>query len=71
VALRDPEGIGMPPPGNSAQRRRSGGHDQHIRNVEAVGSNPITSTKAQVNGLEVDSRSRRMAVLSATPTLWR
>ena len=44
MALRESEGLETPPPGTLAKRRRSGEYDLHIRNVGAVGSNPITST---------------------------
>jgi hypothetical protein len=50
--VREPEGIESPRPGRSAKTPWSKGHDLDIRNVEAVGSNPITSTEAQVNGLK-------------------
>jgi hypothetical protein len=52
--VREPEGIETPPPGKSSERPWSKRQEPDIRNVEAVGSNPITSTKkAQVNGLTV------------------
>ena len=41
----------MPPPGKSSERPWSKHREPDIRNVEAVGSNPITSTKGQVTGL--------------------
>jgi hypothetical protein len=52
--VREPEGIETPPPGKSSETPWSKHREPDIRNVEAVGSNPITSTKkAQVNGLKV------------------
>ncbi len=42
--MREPEGIATPPPGNSSERAWSKHREPDIRNVEAVGSNPITST---------------------------
>ena len=42
--MREPEGIEMPPPGKSSERPWSKHREPDIRNVEAVGSNPITST---------------------------
>jgi hypothetical protein len=44
--VREPEGIEMPLAGNSSERAWSKGREPHIRNVEAVGSNPITSTRS-------------------------
>jgi hypothetical protein len=67
--VREPEGIATPPPGMPSQRTWSKPREPDIRNVEAVGSNPITSTKAQVNGPKVDSPSRQMAPMSSTSTL--
>ena len=53
--MRSTEGIGKPLPGTSSERLWSAGRDPYIRNVEAVGSNPITSTKkVQFNGLKVE-----------------
>ena len=43
--------------------------ERYVRNVEAVGSNPITSTKAQVNGLNVGSPMKQMDSVSSTSTL--
>jgi hypothetical protein len=42
--VREPEGIATPLPGRSSERPWSKGRETYIRNVEAVGSNPITST---------------------------
>ena len=67
--MREPEGIGKPPPGNLAKGPGQEGDDPHIRNVEAVGSNPITSTKVQVNGLNVGSPTTQMDTVSSTSTL--
>ena len=50
--MREREGIESPRPGRSQKTPWSKGRDLDIRNVEAVGSNPITSTKGQVTGLE-------------------
>ena len=43
--MREPEGIATPPPGNSSERAWSKRREPDIRNVEAEGSNPFTSTK--------------------------
>jgi hypothetical protein len=43
--VREPEGIETPPPGKSSERPWSKHREPDIRNVEAVGSNPITSTR--------------------------
>ena len=42
--MREPEVIETPAPGKFSEKTWSKGRG-HIRNVEAVGSNPITSTK--------------------------
>ena len=42
--MREPEGIETPQPGKSSERTWSKRREPDIRNVEAVGSNPITST---------------------------
>ena len=42
--MREREGIESPRPGRSQKTPWSKGRDLDIRNVEAVGSNPITST---------------------------
>jgi hypothetical protein len=43
-------------PACSFERGRSAVPKKYIRNVEAVGSNPITSTnKVQVSGLKVEA----------------
>ena len=42
--MREPEGIETPLPGKSSERSWSKRREPDIRNVEAVGSNPITST---------------------------
>ena len=44
--MREPEGIETPPPGQPSERTWSKGREPDIRNVEAVGSNPITSTES-------------------------
>ena len=43
--MRDPEGIETHLPGKSSESPWSKHREPDIRNVEAVGSNPITSTK--------------------------
>ena len=43
--MRGPEGIETPPPGKSSERTWSKHREPHIRNVEAEGSSPFTSTK--------------------------
>ena len=43
--MREPEAVETPPPGKYSERPRSKHREPDIRNVEAVGSNPITSTK--------------------------
>ena len=43
--VREPEGIETPLPGKSSERPWSKRREPYFRNVEAVGSNPITSTK--------------------------
>jgi hypothetical protein len=54
--MRESEGIESPRTGRSSKTLWSKGRKLYIRNVEAVGSNPITSTKkVQVIGLKVDS----------------
>ena len=45
--MREPEGIETPLPGKSSERPWSKHREPDIRNVEAVGSNPITSTTGQ------------------------
>lgn len=42
--MREPEGIETPPPGKSSERPWSKDRESYIRNVEAEGSNPFTST---------------------------
>ena len=54
--MRESEGIETLPPGTSSERTWSKHREPDIRNVEAVGSNPITSTKAQVRGPKWDPR---------------
>jgi hypothetical protein len=50
--VREPEGVETPPPGKSSERPWSKHREPDIRNVEAEGSSPFTSTKAQVRGLK-------------------
>ena len=54
--VREPEGIATPPPGKSSERTWSKGREPDIRNVEAEGSSPFTSTKSPVQRAEVGSR---------------
>ena len=51
--MGEPDGITTPAPGEFWKRPWSKDRELHIRNVEAVGSNPITSRGAQVRGPEV------------------
>ena len=50
--MREPEGIETPPPGRSSERTWSKRREPDIRNAEAEGSNPFTSTgqKSLVRG---------------------
>ena len=50
--MREPEGIETPLPGKSSESTWSKHREPHFRSVEAVGSNPITSTKALFRGLK-------------------
>ncbi len=43
--MREPEGVETPPPGKSSERPWSKHREPDIRNVEAEGSSPFTSTK--------------------------
>ncbi len=43
--MREPEGIETPPPGKSSESTWSKHREPDIRNVEAEGSSPFTSTK--------------------------
>ena len=43
--MREPEGITTPLPGTSSERTWSKHREPDIRNVEAEGSSPFTSTK--------------------------
>ena len=49
--MREREGIESPGPGRSQKTPWSKGRETYIRNVEAVGSNPITSTEGPGQGL--------------------
>ena len=52
--MKECEGTIRSLPGSSSQNTWSKHCKSHFRNVEAVGSNPITSTeKVQFNGLTV------------------
>jgi hypothetical protein len=55
--MREPEGIPTPAPGRFWKRAWSKGRDLDIRNVEAVGSNPIASTKWAEGGIPVKTRA--------------
>ena len=48
--MREPEGIETPPPGKSSERPWSKHREPDIRNVEAEGSSPFTSTKGLDQG---------------------
>ena len=52
--MRGPEGIATLLPGRSSERAWSKRCEPHIRNVEAEGSSPFTSTKSQVRGPKWD-----------------
>ena len=56
--MREPEGIETPPPGRSSESPWSQHREPDIRNVEAVGSNPITSTKSPGQRPKVGSPRR-------------
>jgi hypothetical protein len=65
--VREPEGLEMPPPGKSSERPWSKHREPDIRNVEAEGSSPFTSTKGQVTGLKwIPGVDPDRAPLSAT-----
>ena len=53
--MREPEGIETPPPGESSERPWSKHREPDIRNVEAEGSSPFTSTKGPVQKAKVES----------------
>jgi hypothetical protein len=50
--VRDAKGRTTAQPGRSSKRTSSELVNNYFRNVEAVGSNPITSTKSPVRRLE-------------------
>ena len=52
--MREPEGIATLLPGKSSERTWSKHREPDIRNAEAEGSSPFTSTKGQVKGLKWD-----------------
>jgi len=64
--MRGPEGIATPLPGRSSERPWSKHREPHIRNVEAEGSSPFTSTKSPVQRAKVDPRRITKAPWSAT-----
>ena len=47
--MREPEGVETPPPGKSSERPWSKHREPDIRNVEAVGSSPFTSTRSSLS----------------------
>jgi hypothetical protein len=58
--MRESEGIESPRPGKAWKTSWSNGRKLYIRNVEAVGSNPITSTeKVQVRAGRIHFRALR------------
>jgi hypothetical protein len=56
--VREPDGIETPPPGKSSERSWSKRREPDIRNVEAEGSSPFTSTKSPGQRAEVGSPTR-------------
>jgi hypothetical protein len=64
--VREPEEKKSSPPGRPRKRAWSKHPDLHIRNAEAEGSNPFTSTKAQFRGLKWDPPEGHESRLSAT-----
>jgi hypothetical protein len=56
--VRGAEGRSAVGPGRSSNRAWSEGPKNYIRNVEAVGSNPITSTKSPGQRAKVGSPQR-------------
>ena len=53
--MREPEGIETPPQGKSSERTWSKHREPYIRNVEAEGSSPFTSTKGPGQRAKVES----------------
>jgi len=64
--VREPEGIATPPPGKSSERPWSKHREPDIRNVEAEGSSPFTSTKGPGQRAKVGLPEGHEALLSAT-----
>ena len=56
--MREPEGIETPLPGKSSERSWSKHREPDIRNVEAEGSSPFTSTKGSGHRAKVGSPRR-------------
>ena len=56
--MREPEGTESLRPGRSEKIPWSKGREVDVRNVEAVGSNPITSTRSPVQRAKVGSPRR-------------
>ena len=56
--MRGAEGITAVRAGSSSESTRSEGSKNYVRNVEAVGSNPITSTKSPAQRAKVGSPQR-------------
>ena len=52
--MREPEGIETQLPGKSSEKPWSKRREPDVRNVEAEGSSPITSTKSPGQRAEVD-----------------
>jgi hypothetical protein len=68
--VREVEGITMPRLGSSQERPWSKHREPHVRNVEAVGSNPITSTrKSPGHGAEGGLPEAQRMPMSATLVL--
>ena len=65
--MREPEGIETPRPGQSSERPWSKRREPDIRNVEAEGSSPFTSTRSpRSKGLKWEPPEDDEALLSAT-----
>ena len=64
--VREPQGIETPPPGKSSERPRSKRREPDLRNVEAEGSSPFTSTKGPGQRVKVEPPEGHKAPLSAT-----
>ena len=60
---RGPEGIETPPPGKSSERPRSKRREPDLRNVEAEGSSPFTSTKGPGQRVKVGTPRRSQSTV--------